>query len=364
MRRPLTFVLPAVLVALASCPAAADVVLLTQPYSAECVVSPGAQYSVDGGALIPVRGEFSVAAHGMVPLSPHFSSEVSARPGELVRMYFTSSDSVDAPVVEIRWRGRILARGRGFQVTREPADPLWVILVGLSPSVASGSYEMKVTASAGTRTWELLRDFDVLPRDFHAERIPINGDLTVLRTVPDPRKTAESNILARVLVTPHADNVYEIGPLQVPLAGARRTSGYGDRRIYDYSDGTHETAVHFGVDIASPTGTPVPAAGSGRVVFAAMRILTGNTVIIEHLPGLFSIYYHMSSIKVAVGDVVEKGAIIGAVGMTGFATGPHLHWETEIMGVPVDPDALAGAALLDKEPVFPDIQGQSTGEGR
>jgi hypothetical protein len=365
MRRPLLFIFPAALIALAPCRAAAEIVLLTEPYSAVCVISPRAQYSVVGGALHPVRGEFSIAPHGMAPLAPHFSSEVSARPGEMVRMYFTSSDSVDAPVVTISWPyDRVLAQGTGFRVVRPGEDALWVILLGVPPGASPGTYDMKVAAASGTRTWELLRDFEVRPRDFFFERIAINGDLTDLRTSPDPRKTAESNTLWRVLTTPHADAVYEVGPLQVPLAGARRTSGYGDRRVYDYSDGSHETAVHLGVDIASPNGTPVPAAGRGRVVFAARRILTGNTVIIEHLPGLFSIYYHMSSIKVAVGDMVEKGAIVGAVGMTGFATGPHLHWETEIMGVPVDPDALATAGLLDTEPDFPDIQGQSTGEGR
>lgn len=364
MRLPHLVVLTTALTALAPGLATAEVVLLTRPYSAECVASPGAQYSVQGGALEPLRGEFSIAPHGTVPLSPRFSSEVSARPGELVRMYFTSSESVDAPVVEIRGLGRLLARGTGFLVPRAGGDPLWVVLVGLPPSMSAGTYDMKVTASSGSRMWELLRDFTVLPRDFFSERIPIASDLTTLRTSPDPRKTAESNTLWRVLTTPHPDAVYELGPLQVPLAGSRRTSGYGDRRVYDYSDGTHETSLHLGVDIASPIGTPVPAVGRGRVVFASLRILTGNTVIIEHLPGLFSAYYHLSAIKVAVGDMVEKGDVIGAVGMTGFATGPHLHWETEIMGVAVDPDALATADLLDKKPDFPDIQGQSTGEGR
>ena len=119
-----------------------------------------------------------------------------------------------------------------------------------------------------------------------------------MATVPDEQKKTESRILAAVLATPHADAVFETGTFIVPIPGGRRTSGYGDRREYDYSDGTKGYSVHLGVDIASPTGTPVPACGRGRVVFAEPRILTGNTVVIEHLPGLFSVYYHMSSIAV------------------------------------------------------------------
>jgi murein DD-endopeptidase MepM/ murein hydrolase activator NlpD len=99
-------------------------------------------------------------------------------------------------------------------------------------------------------------------------------------------------------------------------------------------------------------------------VFADLRILTGNTVIIEHLPGLFSVYYHMSEILVKTGDVVEQGALVGSVGMTGFATGPHLHWEVEAAGVAVDPDALVGRPLLDKKADFFDIEHAVSTEGR
>jgi len=117
------------------------------------------------------------------------------------------------------------------------------------------------------------------------------------------------------------------------------------------------------VDIASPTGTPVPASGRGRVVFADTRILTGNTVVIEHLPGFFSVYYHLSSLAVKVGDMVEKSQVIGAVGMTGFATGPHLHWEMQCAGVAVDPDAVSRLPLLDKRPDFFDIEHAAAPKG-
>ena len=80
--------------------------------------------------------------------------------------------------------------------------------------------------------------------------------------------------------------------------------------------------------------------------------MTGNTVIIEHMPGLFSLYFHMASLSAAVGDVVEKGQVIGEVGMTGLATGPHLHWQVDAFQTAVDPDAVAARPLLDTEPDF------------
>ena len=83
-------------------------------------------------------------------------------------------------------------------------------------------------------------------------------------------------------------------------------------------------------------------------MLAAERIVTGNTVVVEMLPGLFSLYFHLSEIDVKPGDIVEQGQVIGKVGMTGFATGPHLHWEIEALGVPVDPDALVAGPILDK----------------
>jgi murein DD-endopeptidase MepM/ murein hydrolase activator NlpD len=231
----------------------------------------------------------------------------------------------------------------------------WVVLVGVSSQAQKGEYALRVTAQAGTRSAVFLTAVTVIERVFHFERIPLSTDLTTLRTEKDPRKNAEAKEMARVLATPHPDAIYEEGTILVPLAGARRTSGYGDRRKYVYTDNSADYSVHEGLDIASPTGTPVPACGRGRVVLAGSRIMTGNTVIIEHLPGLFSIYFHLSEIAVKLGDMVAEGDIIGKVGMTGLATGPHLHWEIQALGVPIDPDALAAGPILDRNADFGDI---------
>ena len=137
------------------------------------------------------------------------------------------------------------------------------------------------------------------------------------------------------------DALYHFGPFSVPIEDGVITSYFGDRRLYLYIDVQSERSVHSGIDLAAPTGTPVLSSGGGLVVFAANRLITGNTVVIEHLPGVYSLYYHLEEISVDTEEMVNEGGIIGTLGSSGLATGPHLHWEIRIGGIPVDPSFMA-----------------------
>lgn len=121
-----------------------------------------------------------------------------------------------------------------------------------------------------------------------------------------------------------------------PLRG--RVSGvYGSQRIYN---GTPR-AFHSGLDVATPAGTPIRAPAAGKVTFAAPDLyLTGGTVLIDHGHGVSSNFLHLSRIDVAVGERVEQGQVIGAVGATGRATGPHMHWGMNWFDVRIDPQSL------------------------
>jgi hypothetical protein len=120
---------------------------------------------------------------------------------------------------------------------------------------------------------------------------------------------------------------------QWPVQG--RISGrFGNQRVYD---GTPKSP-HSGMDIAVPQGTPVKAPADGVVTFAATDLyLTGGTVLLDHGHGISSNFLHLSRIDVKVGQVVKQGDVIGAVGMTGRATGPHLHWGMSWFDVRIDP---------------------------
>ena len=101
--------------------------------------------------------------------------------------------------------------------------------------------------------------------------------------------------------------------------------------------------AHRGVDYAAPTGTPIWAAGSGRIQFAGRKGGYGNAVIIDHGRGVTTLYGHMSRIgrNARVGRTVEQGQVIGYVGATGAATGPHLHYEYRVKGQHKNPATIS-----------------------
>lgn len=338
---------------LASAPNALPATLLiTSPQIGLCVTSQDAVYQYSWGVLRPQSGLFSYAPLGKAPLTPQITAPQAAAPGDLLRIEVLQPEAVESVMAQILApKQQVLSRGIGFRVprpTESAQKDLWVVLLGVPDQAEHGSYTLLLTIKAGDRSAVQLSPLPVRDRTFRFERIVMTTGLEELRTSNDPRKIAEARELIRILTTPHPDALFEFGTIRNPFPDARRTSGYGDRRKYIFPDNTFEYSVHEGLDLAAPEGTPVSACGRGRVVFAGQRIVTGNTVVMEHLPGLFSLYFHLSEIDVKTGDIVGQGDAIGKVGMTGFATGPHLHWEIEALGVPVDPDALAAEPILDK----------------
>ena len=114
-------------------------------------------------------------------------------------------------------------------------------------------------------------------------------------------------------------------------------AGYADHRTYLYNNEKIDEQVHLGVDIASLEHAEVGAANRGLVVFAEYLGIYGNTVILDHGQGIFSLYSHLSQIDVPVGTMVEKGSVVGLTGTTGMAGGDHLHFSMLVNGIFVDP---------------------------
>ncbi|HNX13866.1 MAG TPA: M23 family metallopeptidase [Oscillospiraceae bacterium] len=127
------------------------------------------------------------------------------------------------------------------------------------------------------------------------------------------------------------------GEFVMPVEG-RISTQYGMRR---YTNGVYSSA-HSGYDIAADEGDPVIAAGAGRIVYSGNLKFYGNTVIIAHGFNIFSYYNHLSVISVETGQTVSTGEKIGEVGSTGYATGPHLHFNIQVNGVNIDPAVLIG----------------------
>ncbi|MBF0384228.1 MAG: M23 family metallopeptidase [Magnetococcales bacterium] len=119
-----------------------------------------------------------------------------------------------------------------------------------------------------------------------------------------------------------------------------RFSGvFGSRRILNGK----AKRPHSGVDIAAPKGTPIITTAPGKVVLTGQDyFFTGNTIVVHHGDGVISLYAHLDSMLVENGEWVPAGTVIGLVGMTGRATGPHLHWGTMVRGARVDPMMMPG----------------------
>jgi murein DD-endopeptidase MepM/ murein hydrolase activator NlpD len=277
------------------------------------------------------------------------------RPGEPVTViYVPREDRLDADFRAVLTRsGRTIGRGVFFEYFRTAGGRLVAAALLTVPSTLDpGDALVYVEGSSGIRG---TRRISVEPRDFVSEIIPLNESNTAIRTVPDPRKTREAELLWSIITSTGAD-IYVEGPFSPPVSSTRRTSFFGDRRVYAYSNGRSESSIHAGIDYGVPTGTDVLACAPGKVVLAVFRIVTGNTVIIEHLPGVYSLYYHLDSILIEEGTLAQRGTLLGKSGSTGLATGPHLHWEIRVSGENTDPDAVMLRPLLDKDLILSRIK--------
>ncbi|RMH60402.1 MAG: M23 family metallopeptidase [Zetaproteobacteria bacterium] len=136
--------------------------------------------------------------------------------------------------------------------------------------------------------------------------------------------------------------------MQLPVQGIESTP-FGARR---FVNGV-ERSPHSGIDIAAPLGTPVHAPLGGKILYVANMYLNGNTVVIGHGLGLVSVLSHMSQVKVRTGDWVRTGDIVGTVGQTGRATGPHLHWSVRFRHARVNPHSLLPERALAGEENLP-----------
>ena len=121
----------------------------------------------------------------------------------------------------------------------------------------------------------------------------------------------------------------------MPLSG-EVVGPFGRRSIIN----NQPRAPHSGMDLKAARGTPVRATNNGRVVLTADHFFTGHVVVIDHGAGIHSMYFHLEKIMVTQNQMVKKGELIGLVGSTGRATGPHLHWGVRVNGARVDPMAL------------------------
>lgn len=163
------------------------------------------------------------------------------------------------------------------------------------------------------------------------------GPLLPVQKGREPRDELDRRVLTAYQKFSEAEKLLHaltLMPTRLPMAkGYRLTSGFGFRR----DPFKNVLAMHTGVDLMAPYGTPVKAAAAGTIIRAEHAVAYGRVVDIRHDNGITSRYAHMSAIKVEVGERVGVHHVIGRVGTSGRSTGPHLHYETRVHGKPIDP---------------------------
>ena len=218
--------------------------------------------------------------------------------------------------------GEVFFLGGRYPLFRE-GKGLWG-LVPVGALVEPGAYPLRLLLDGE----EVRLPLQVAPGGYAREVLELSQDLEAL--LKDPGLKAEREKV--VAACPKEGPLRLQKPFQRPLEG-RTTSAFGTRRRY----GTLFTSYHEGLDFAAPLGTPVRAVADGRVVLSERLRVRGEAVVLAHGAGLCTGYWHLSQRGVRVGEEVRAGEVLGLLGSTGLSTGPHLHLEVRLFGVPVDP---------------------------
>ncbi len=256
----------------------------------------------------------------------------SIQPGELVVLTMTMLG--DAERVHVRALTREI---QAFTVDRRT----WRALLGIDLSVAPGTYPVAIEARSGTKTIRTTYALKVQPRRFATRTLTVDEAFVNPPAALLTRITQEAAELRRLWKQSSAERLWT-GPFLRPVPGAAN-SVFGTRSIFN----GRPRDQHGGADFLSPAGTPIHAPGAGRVVLARDLYFTGNTILIDHGLGLFSVLAHLSAIDVHAGATVSAGEVVGEAGATGRVTGPNVHSAVRVSASRVDPVSVL--ALLGAE---------------
>lgn len=208
------------------------------------------------------------------------------------------------------------------------SDEAWIAVVGIDLKTAAGPQHIQVEGSQGKRKLE----FQVRTKKYKSQHIKLKNKSHVN---PDPAQTRRFEREYKEQIQAY-ENFRTVGPSNVSLdkpVNGRISSPFGLRRFFN----GEERNPHSGLDFAVPAGTPVKAPADGVVTIVADYFFNGKTIFIDHGQGFISMYCHLSGFQVDVGQEVGRGQVIGQVGATGRATGPHLHWNISLNNTRVDP---------------------------
>jgi len=226
-------------------------------------------------------------------------------------------------------------RGERFPIALGEHNGIYEGLIGIDMGTKPATYEVKVVARNGDgKVYSGRLSLKVEKVVFETQELSLPSHLVDLKGKDLERVKKEAKQLQTLFQSFREERLWRgafIRPVEGELSGT-----FGLNRIINGK----QRSPHTGVDLKAEEGTPVLASNSGMVVLVDELFFTGKSVILDHGWGLYSMYFHLSEVRVKKGDRVDTGAMLGRVGSTGRSTGPHLHWGIKLNGARVDPLSL------------------------
>ncbi len=266
---------------------------------------------------------------GSVPTAQGADGRYTGKQGEIIVVKVPVDDSA------ARVQGKFLGRSISFfPDTRLEGPKEFVGLLGIDLQDEPGTHELTVELKTGEQSRMLRYNVAVVKGKFHVEHLTLPKDKVDLDEKSLARWKAEQEQVKESLATDSQSKLWQPGFVE-PVSG-KRTGIFGSVRIMN----GQARNPHNGEDIGAPLGTAVAATNDGVVRLTVDHIFSGKGVFLDHGLGFYSMYFHLSEVLVKDGEQVKAGQIVGKVGSTGRATGPHLHWGVKLNGARVNPYAL------------------------
>jgi murein DD-endopeptidase MepM/ murein hydrolase activator NlpD len=245
--------------------------------------------------------------------------------------------AVATPHVEGMKGASLAWQGKKVPLARQ--DDAWTAAVGVDLDVKPGKYtaSVEIQTDRGTRSEAI--DVEVTAVAYPTRVLDVEPkyvDLAPADLERANRETERLNAIHRAVT----NEKFWTEPFRAPVDGAIEASSFGSRSVFN----GQARAPHAGADLKAATGTRILAANAGRVVLAEDLFFTGNTVIVDHGQGVYTLYAHLSRIDAKFGTKVGRGGLLGLSGATGRVTGPHLHWGVKTQDARVDPFSMLDIA--------------------
>ncbi|WP_448693337.1 peptidoglycan DD-metalloendopeptidase family protein [Pseudomonas rhizophila] len=219
-------------------------------------------------------------------------------------------------------------QGKPVLVVKEKDN--WLAIVGIPLTVKPGTQQI----SSGGSTQPFVVGYKKYPE----QHITLKNKRQVNPNPADLKRINAELAVQLKAYRSFSPNIPSNLLLDKPVNGPM-SSKFGVRRFFN----GEERNPHAGLDFAVPAGTPIKTPAAGKVILTGNYFFNGNTVFVDHGQGFISMFCHMSKIDVKVGQQLKRGTVVGKVGSTGRATGPHMHWNISLNDARVDPAIFIGA---------------------